>query len=65
VAGRGAGMLVLEAPACPPMKLGPSSHTGGPKTSVPKNCFFTNLIQIAIHIYIFMKYRYYIVYTNK
>jgi hypothetical protein len=45
-----AGMSVLGAPAGPPRKLGPGSHTGGPKTPAPKNCSFINLIPIAIHI---------------
>jgi hypothetical protein len=49
LAGRGADWAVLRASAGPSWKLGPSSHTGGPKASAP-NCliFFKSIIFINI-----------------
>jgi hypothetical protein len=58
---QGAGRPILGAPACPPKILGPGSHTGGSKMP-PKKLFNINVIQIAI--YMFMKCKYNIVYTN-
>jgi hypothetical protein len=59
VAGRGADRFVLGAPARPPRKLGPGSHTGG-----SKKLFFYKY-NFNSNTYMFMKYKYYIVYTNK
>jgi hypothetical protein len=44
IAGRGTGWGVLGAPAAPPCKLGPGSHTGVPQIVGPKNTIFKKTI---------------------
>jgi hypothetical protein len=59
-----AGWAVLGALACPSWKLGLGSHTGAPKTPAPK---FEMIVIFFINsnTYMFIKQKYYIVYTNK
>jgi hypothetical protein len=40
IAGRGAGWLYWGAPVGLSSKFGLDSHTGAPKTPVPKNVYF-------------------------
>jgi hypothetical protein len=51
IVGRGFGKPVLGAPICPSRKLESGSHMAA-QNAVPKKYFLTNLIQIAIHIFL-------------